>query len=201
MAIAEGLRRSGAVTFDLSRKIIHVGIGTWIVPTALLFDSPYWAAALPAVFVVLNAVSYRFKLVRAMDEEAGDNLGTILFPLSFALLIVLFWNQEGGRAALTAGILVLAWGDAAAALIGKRWGKHRYRVGSGYRSWEGSFAMFVFSGLAIFVAGQWLGADSYSIAAIVGGAALATILEGTSLWGLDNLFVPLGTTLLLRGLA
>ena len=48
VGVAEGLRRSGRVSFDLSRKIIHVGIGSWILPTVLIFHSRLAAAAPPA---------------------------------------------------------------------------------------------------------------------------------------------------------
>ena len=79
------------------RKIIHVGVGSWIVPTIFLFDHA-WAAALPpAVFILLNLASRRLGLVKAMEEEAGDNRGTVLFPLAFVILILLLWNQAGGR--------------------------------------------------------------------------------------------------------
>ncbi|MEZ4653162.1 MAG: phosphatidate cytidylyltransferase [Candidatus Eisenbacteria bacterium] len=200
VGLAEALRRSGRISFDLSRKIIHVGVGTWIVPTVLLFERA-WAAALPpAIFVLLNLASRRLGLVRAMEEEAGDNRGTVLFPLSFVILILLFWNLEGGRAALAAGILVLAWGDAAAALVGRRWGRHRYRVGTGWRSIEGSIAMFVLSVVAIIAVGFWVGASPYPFPIILLAAAVATLLEAGSRWGMDNLLVPLGTTVLLWGL-
>lgn len=197
---AEFLRRSGRIGFDLSRKWVHVGVGTWILPTTLLFQSPFWAAFLPGIFVLVNAVSHRLKLVKAMDEESGDNLGTTLFPLAFVLAIALFWNRDGGKAALVAGILVLAWGDAAAALVGKRFGRHRYAVGTNWRSLEGSAAMLAFSALAIAVAGQFVGSEPYGLLPILGGAVLATGLEAGSRWGFDNLLVPLGTALFLWGL-
>src|SRR5690606_29012949 len=145
-----------------------------------------WAAALPpAVFVLLNLASRKLGLVRAMEEEAGDNRGTVLFPLAFVILILMLWNQAGGRTALAAGILVLAWGDAAAALIGRRWGRHRYRVGPGWRSVEGSAAMCIVAIIALLV---------------LAAAGAATLLEAASRWGADNLLVPLGTSFLLWGL-
>lgn len=110
VGLAEGLRRAGRISFDLSRKIIHVGIGTWILPTVLLFHSRWMAAAPPAVFVLLNLLSLRGKWTRAMDAEAGANLGTVLFPLSFVILLCTLWNAAAGKAAIAAGLLSLAWG-------------------------------------------------------------------------------------------
>lgn len=199
VGIAETLRRRGRIPFHVSRKIIHIGIGTWIIPTVLLYASPWWAAFPPALFVVLNLLSHRAKFVKAMDEQAGDNLGTILFPLAFVLLIALLWDLEHGKRAIAAGILVLAWGDASAAIVGQRWGRHRYPVGRGWRSLEGSAAMFGFSLLALVVAGVVPG-PSLGVLAVLAGAAVATATEAGSRWGLDNLAVPLGTAFVVWGL-
>jgi len=200
VGLAETLRRAGRVSFDISRKIIHVGIGTWILPTVLLFRSPWLAATPPAIFIVLNLASLARGWSRAMDEGAGENIGTVFFPLSFTLLIASLWNAEGGKAALTAGLLTMAWGDAAAALIGIRFGRHRYRVGRSWRSLEGSAAMFVFSVAAVAAAGALVNGGSYGPAPILAGAALATVLEAASRRGIDNLLVPVGTAFLLWGM-
>lgn len=198
VAAVEALRRSERLSFDLSRKCVHVAIGTWILPTTLLFHSRWWAAFPPAVFVLLNLLSLRGRWTRAMDAEAGGNLGTVLFPLSFVLLLATLWDEPGGRAAICGGLLALAWGDAAAALIGIRWGAHRYRAGPGWRSLEGSAAMFVFSAIAVFVAGAVHGIP-YPWWWVFATALAATLLEASGRRGTDNLVVPLGTSLLLWG--
>ena len=131
-----------------------------------------------------------------MDAEAGSNVGTVLFPLSFVVLLLSLWSENGGKSAIVAGILTMAWGDAAAALIGIRIGRHRYRVGSGWRSLEGSAAMLFFSALAIFTAGMLVGPSPYAPLAIAGAALAATLLEAVSRWGVDNFLVPVGTALL-----
>ncbi len=201
VGVSEGLRRGGLISFDLSRKIIHIGIGTWIVPTVLLFRSQWWAIIPPAIFVVLNLLSLRGKWSRAMDAEAGSNIGTVLFPLSFVILLLGLWNAPGGKAATAAGLLALAWGDAAAALVGKRWGRRRYRVGEGWRSLEGSAAMFAFSLVAVAAAGLVVARRGYPAPVLIAAAAAATLLEAGSRRGLDNLLVPVGTAGLVWALA
>ena len=204
VGVAEGLRRGDRISFGLSRKIIHVGIGTWILPTVLLFHSRWLAAAPPALFTLLNFLSYRYRWTKSMDAEAGSNAGTVWFPLSFAVLILGLWGVEGGKAAACAGLLALAWGDAAAAVVGQRWGRHRYRTGGGWRSLEGSAAMLVFSSLAIAAAGvaasSTTGAHPYGLARVVVVAVVATLLEAAGRRGSDNFLVPVGTALLLWGL-
>jgi phytol kinase len=204
VAVAEGLRRRGRISFGLSRKIIHIGIGSWILPTVLLFHSRWLAAAPPALFILVNALSLRFRWTKSMDAEAGSNAGTVWFPLSFTVLILGLWGVEGGKAAACAGLLALAWGDAAAAVIGQRWGRHRYRAGDGWRSLEGSAAMLVFSSLGIAVSGaamaSTIGSHPYGVGRVAVGAVAATILEAAGRRGTDNFLVPVGTALLLWGL-
>jgi len=139
-----------------------------------------------------------------MDAEAGSNAGTVWFPLSFTVLILGLWGMPGGKAALCAGLLALAWGDAAAALVGRRWGRHRYHVGDAWRSLEGSTAMLLFSALGIAVAGaattSVTGMPPYDPGRVAAGAVAATLLEAGGRRGFDNFLVPVGTALLLWGL-
>ena len=199
VGIAELIRSRAGYSVDFTRKVVHVGVGVWVVPTLLLFDSWTWAIIPPATFVILNTLSYRFKLVGSM-EEGGSNLGTILFPLAFILMLAVFWPR-GRPDVIAGGILVLALGDAAAAIVGRKFGRIRYRVGSGHRSVEGSLAMFGFSLLALGLATRVLFPVDIAPLALVGVAALATGLEAASQFGTDNLLVPMGTGIALYVLA
>jgi phytol kinase len=191
VGLAELIRRRAGFSVDFTRKVVHVGVGVWIVPTLLLFDDWRWAIVPPATFVALNLLSYRKSLVGAMEEADKSNLGTILFPIAFIVLIAWLWPM-GRFDAIAGGILVLALGDAAAALVGRRFGRTRYRVGSSTRTAEGTAAMIVFS-VAALVAATSLFESDVSTPALLGVAALAGGLEGVSVRGLDNLVVPVGT--------
>jgi phytol kinase len=188
IGIGEGTRRLGNYPPDLTRKIIHIGVGAWALPTALLFDSPWWAALCPGVFVILNAISYRFRLMDVIEEEGTGSAGTIYFPLSFAALILILWPLDG-KAASVAGLYAMAFGDASASIIGRRFGRHRYRLAGVQKSWEGTGAMFLFSTVFILL-GTWplLGAPAL-VASLAAGIA-ATVAEAPAGRGLDNLTVP-----------
>lgn len=190
LGVAELARRAG-VQRDTSRKIVHVGIGTWIVPTYLLFETKWWAVAPALGFVLLNAASYRFGLIKSV-ESGERNIGTILYPASVALLLALTF--ETNRAVGAAGVLAMTYGDAAASLVGRRYGRHRYHVSGHPRSYEGSAAMLVVSWVAMLAAFEVLGpSPDAGILLATGIAALVvTLLEAGSLWGVDNALVPLG---------
>lgn len=195
LGLGETIRRRAGLPVDFTRKVVHVGVGLWIVPTLMLFQDWRWAIVPPATFVLLNLVSYRTSLVGAMEEADKRNLGTILFPMAFIVLIAWFWPKARPDV-VAGGILVLALGDAAAALVGRRLGRHRYRVGGSTRSLEGTGAMVVMSAVALFAATS-LFPSAVSVPALLGVACLAGVLEAVSVWGIDNLVVPVGTAIAL----
>jgi len=155
----------------------------------------------PACFILVNAASYRWNLIRSVEGEAR-NIGTILYPMSVALALGLsFGTRYEGVGA--ASILVLAWGDAAASLVGRRHGRRFYRVLGHSRSFEGSSAMFVASAAAVVAAFAILGAPSgLSLwPAFLLAALASTAVEAVCPWGLDNLLVPAACAAALLALA
>lgn len=226
IAVGTLARAGGRRSADVTRKVIHVGVGTWIIPTAVLFTNPLLAIVPPLSFIVINVASWRFKLVAAM-EEGERNPGTIYFPLAFVLLTLLFWpgawgrltgQQAGlptddlwGRLPVAAGIMTMAWGDAAASILGRRAGGPRYRVaGGGTKSLAGSAACALFAFLGIVTAavvlalGERIGLEAALRAAVpaaVVAALAATVAEAVTPFGLDNLTVPLLAAGLMRWLA
>ena len=189
IGVAEYFRSRG-VARESTRKIIHVGIGMWIVPTFLLFEHQLWAVLPAATFVLVNASSWQFGWIRSMEGERR-NIGVILYPLSTALALGLFWTAPWPVVG-SAAILVMCWGDAAAAIVGRRWGKTHYVVLDHQRSLEGSAAMFCASTVAVLVSFYAFGApvDSGVVVAALITALAATLVEAVCPWGLDNLLVP-----------
>ncbi|HEY9781072.1 MAG TPA: diacylglycerol/polyprenol kinase family protein [Leptolyngbyaceae cyanobacterium] len=204
LVVGEALRRLFGQKPEVTRKIIHIGAGMWVFGVLVLFD--HWESGIVpfATFIFLNYLFYRYRIVGAMDTE-DSSPGTVYFAVSVTLLFGLLWRPDGpvDRAPIAvAGVMAMTWGDALAALIGKRIGRHRYRVGQSERSIEGSAAMFFASAVAIFLVllllpgsslcpySEPIGAEWALLAAIV-SAASATLAEAVSPHGTDNLFVPL----------
>jgi phytol kinase len=199
LVIAELGRRRGMARVD-TRRIVHVAVGSWIIPTFLLYETALWAALPAFFFVVVNALSRRYQLIRSVEIEE-PSLGTVLFPLSVGLLTLWGWRDPWRPVAVSA-VLVMAWGDAAASWVGRRWGRHLYRIAGHPRSLEGSTAMVGVSWLGILLAFAVLGAPlspSLALVALV-VALLAALLESISLWGVDNLLVPLGVAAIMSAL-
>lgn len=175
------------------RKVVHIGTGNVII-LAWLLQVPAWMGILASViFSILTLLSYQFPILPLLDSVGRNSLGTFFYSLSIGILIALFWTA-GLPQFVVLGVLVMSWGDGMAALIGQRWGEHRYQVFGMKKSWEGSLTMAVASGLvSLLVLGSSYG-FSLAVLAIAGTIALvATALESFSKLGIDNLTVPLGS--------
>lgn len=191
MGAGELLRRRLGRGDEFTRKVVHVGVGLWIIPTLFLFTRWYWAALLPAAAAVGNFLSLKFNLVKAIERGDKNDYGTVLFAVSFVICIGAFFRGPY-REAAAVGITVMALGDAAAAIVGKLAGRHPYTFLGARKSIEGSAAMLVVSFAAAFgalVIFRVPPAGALGIAAVV--APMGTVLEAAGKHGSDNLTVPL----------
>jgi dolichol kinase len=212
LIIAEVIRRWRGYPQDFTRKFVHIGAGMWVFGVLALFEN-WTIGIIPfATFIVLNFIFYRFRLLESVDAP-DSTPGTVYFALSITLLFLIFWrtNSPDDRGYIAAaGTMAMTWGDALAAIVGKRWGRHHYQIGRGRRSFEGSAAMFAASFVAMLLTllltpGSALSPQSVPIgfnAALIASlvaALAATIAEGVSPHGTDNLSVPLLSSFVVAG--
>ncbi|MEI7771568.1 MAG: phosphatidate cytidylyltransferase [Chloroflexales bacterium] len=202
--IAEVIRRQRGYSQEFTRKIVHVGAGMWVIGVLGLFEHWYIGIIPFASFIFVNYIVWRYKLLGAIDAE-DSTPGTVYFALSITILFVCFW-RTGSPSDLgyiaAAGTMAMTWGDALAAIIGKVWGRHKYTVGTSTRSLEGSLAMFIASGTAMFLVLQLAPGSALaplasplglgvSLTAALVAALIATGAEAVSPHGMDNISVPL----------
>ena len=177
---------------ELTRKVVHIGSGN-VILLAWWFDisgSIIVAAAMIAGAIAI--ISYMIPILPSIESVGRKSFGTLFYALSMGILAAYFWQDAPQYAVI--GILVMAWGDGMAAIIGQRWGSHTYRVKNITKSWEGSLAMataaFTVSQLVLLtVEGNiW---QTWTVSLTV--AVIATALEAFSTLGIDNLTVPLSS--------
>jgi phytol kinase len=192
----EGLRKWRGYSVDFTRKFIHIAVGMWAYGTVLLFEQRVFAIIPPLAFVAINAFSYWRGTFKAMETEEKGNLGTVYFPLSFAALIWVFWGRPH---LIVAGLMPMTWGDALAAVVGRRIGRRRYTFLGSTRSVEGSMTMFLASWVATSIALLLLGTGDPLAALLVSAVTAfgAAAVEAASPWGIDNLTVPAVSALIL----
>ncbi len=187
-----------------SRKFLHSMIGNYIfiIPfftyNSLPLNFPFFVAA-PFVLVTFLATPYSpFKGIseklRGLTDitEEGHQTGLVFYAISYTTLALLFSSRPY---LIAAGILPMAYGDAAAAIIGEKYGKKQYRIFA-KKSLEGSLTMFLVTFVSFVLSLFFFAFLDPSFSALhhlvpaFGLALVATVAEAISPLGVDNLTVP-----------
>ncbi|MEB3316894.1 MAG: dolichol kinase [Cyanobacteriota bacterium] len=174
---------------EWSRKLVHIGSG----PVVLL---AWWfgidrAIALPVAGLVtlVAALNHRLRLLPGIEDIDRHSYGTIAYGASITLLFGLLWPERSQ--AMTAGVLVMAFGDGLAGLVGPLVRSPRWQVFGQTRSLAGTAAMGVSSALVLLAIAALQPATAPPTWALLTIAAVATALEQWATAGVDNLTVPL----------
>ena len=183
------------MTREIARKVFHLLtlIYLWAYwtfgTTKTLWLLGGWIALEASLeFLRLRNAALNERLIAlfgAINRESERNKmsGIVWTSLGCWWTIFLF----GARSeVVTAAVLYLALGDAAAALAGKAVGRHKLPFGDGAKSWEGSIACFA----VCAAVGAVLGFDAVRL---IAGALTATIVECVELPLNDNLWLPIGS--------
>lgn len=196
LLLAWGTSRFANANSEMIRKIVHIGTGN-VILLAWWLDIPASVGITAAILAsAVTLLSYRLPILPGINSVGRKSLGTFFYSVSIGILIACFWYlQQPQYAAL--GIMVMTWGDGLAALIGQRFGQHKYKVLGAAKSWEGSLTMGLVSLiiiLLILISTQGNFWQTWLISLVV--AVIATGLESFSFLGIDNLTVPLGSAAL-----
>jgi len=188
-----------ALVREIPRKLFHLLAGSYIIL--------YWWLPREACLIVLILLGVMFglaewvrltqpsvnaaflKLFGAFQRpEESQHPTAIVWGIAGSALVILLFQD---RAIVISALGFLVFGDAAAALCGKAWGKHRWPW-TNSKSIEGSL------GYAI-VCSLWAGLFLPWPLAIT-GACMNAVLETVPLPGNDNFWIPLLAAVSLTGL-
>ena len=232
------LRLSTIAEVDTRRKVFHGMMVAMFLP-AIFVDPAFAALALAlvlAIFLLLDLfrASQLPPLSRPLTHflapyvDGRDHRGPVIVSHIFLLIgcAVPLWlaladteRSGAGRfegwdvttrdLSMVSGVICVGMGDAAASLIGRRYGRHRW-LWSGGKSLEGSlaFALAVILGLGLarlwLLVGGWVGDSGDEWIVTFGKAAIAatgaSFTEAVLTGGNDNVVVPIILWLLVRGL-
>jgi phytol kinase len=192
---AELLNRLSPSPAEVTRKLVHIGAGQ-VVLIAWWLAIPGWVGAIAGLLAAVIAImSYRLPILPSLESVGRHSYGTLFYAISMGGLVGVFFSL-GQPVYAVIGILVMAWGDGLAALVGQRWGKHPYRLFGSNKSWEGSGAMaLVGFAITTTLLAIHCGASMPIVLIGVIVALVSTGLETFSHWGIDNLTVPVGSSL------
>ena len=190
---------------EISRKLLHMCtflfvIFIYFVPKMTAF------AVLFALFLIvfignflvlnisaLNSIKLKYFSFLLRDSEKSGYISSNWFLLGCALSVLLFSQH-----AAMLGISILIFADAFAALIGMKFGRHKFKNG---KSLEGSAAFFIVS--CLFTAGFYFALHSgivFTAAALL-SIPIVTAIEiySKQIKIDDNLTIPLSFGICMTG--
>ncbi|MBP7828354.1 MAG: hypothetical protein KA248_00405 [Kiritimatiellae bacterium] len=195
LGAAEWMRRRGAGG-EATRKVVHVAGGLLSLALPGLVRSPATVLVMTAALSLLFLWAKRHAALRSLHGVARRTSGTEYFPLAVFLVYVVTYGQYWLYAC---SMLVLAVADACAALIGSKYGRHRYEVEDEAKSLEGSAVFLLIAFLALWLPMELMTGLPPVVCALSAllVAVLVTGFEAVSMGGADNLFIPLGVAVIL----
>jgi len=193
---------------ELFRKILHfILLGSFLV---FIFSYPTWQSAAVAAIIFellvwpILAFFERFKGYSNLTTErkSGELKASLMLVFTmFAVVAAVCWGCFGDKYLALASLYAWGIGDAFAALIGKKFGKHKIKAPKldGKKSYEGTISMFLFSFATVTVillCRGGLGIFSCIIIALIVGAVSA-FAELYSKNGNDTVLCPLSAMVVL----
>ncbi len=192
--VAQLLVRSGTLDPPVTRKIVHISLAHWWLIAMTLNRTIAGALVGPIFFVVFNFVSKKLGLLKALEPEGETGYGTVYFPVSLVVLVLLTYGGPLPLFVGAAASLVMGYGDGLATLAGKALPGPSVRLFGGHKSLAGSATMFGAAAVVLFLVSTTSGFPiETAIAAAAAVSAVATIAELFAPFGLDNITVPIST--------
>ena len=195
------LRRFARIPSEVSRKLLHIILLCSLFLCVYVFQT-WWIASLAAlifiavVFPLLSLaekLSFYSKLLT--ERKSGEvKHSLVLVFIMFAVLNSICWGWLGEKWLVLACISAWGFGDAAAALIGKKYGSH-YLEGKlieGRKSVEGTVAMFTVSLISVFIVLLINANVAWYVSIIIAAltAAASSIVELFTRNGMDTITCP-----------
>ena len=181
-----------------SRKFLHVMTGNiaFILPLFETREIMAFVAAGPFIlFTFLMSPYSPIKSMRGKTSEAGHGLGLVYYAITWTVLAYVFFDH---REIIAMAILAMSYGDGLASLIGIKYGERKYTVFKDTKSYVGSIAMFICTFVLLIIALLFYSVPltGRTVAYLLCISGVATVVEGITPLGLDNLSVPFVTAVM-----
>ena len=193
---------------EVFRKTLHFILLFSYIPFAFAFDAWWHSVLLTIVLELLIypalALAEKLPMFSSFVTERKKGEFKQSMMLAFTMLAVcntICWGLLGDQYFGLACMYAWGVGDAFAALIGKRFGKHKihWKYADKNKSIEGSVSMFLTSAIAIacvLVVHNHLTLPAY-ITIPIAGAAVSTLVEMVTKDGRDTIYCPAAAMLVM----
>ena len=177
---------------EWSRKVVHLGAGLVLPMAWATHIGRTMALAAAVLATILAAVNQRTRLLPGLESVNRHSYGTVAYGLS--ILLLLWWGWPQQAAVVVAAGLMMAFGDGLAGILGPACPSPGWSVLGQRKSLLGTACV----ALVATVVGWMLLGEQLSLNQLLVLGVVAAGLEQISVFGVDNLLLPLGAALLLN---
>ena len=193
---------------ELFRKILHFILLGAYIPLVFAFET-WWMAAIFAISLIIilfPALSVAGKIPMFSffmnERKKGEFKSSMVLAVGMmAFSVCICWGLFGEKYLVLATVYAWGVGDGFAALIGKRFGKHKikWKPADGKKSIEGSLTMFLCSLISVFTVLLFRGGIGIAMcfATAILAAVMCTIAELCAKNGLDTVICPVSAMLVI----
>ena len=179
---------------ELSRKVVHIGVCNWWIIVILFFNNMFLTCIVPGLFCIINFISYKKDIFKSMERDDKKSLGTVYYAISCLVLTLLSFLWFKNRLYAGIGLFTMGYGDGLAALVGSKFKSKKFVIFGNEKTVLGSITMFIASFIAISILSMCF--NQFSIICVLFISVIATLIEAISPYGLDNITVPILTSIL-----
>lgn len=178
---------------EMARKFPHIAIANiWFIMNHF-FSNVHISLIVPFCMIFVMAYSEKYNIFSGLKREEGSiSYGTVCYFVSMLILAIIGDLRYGSLIPMGGFFLLLGYGDAFAALCGKKASIGQYSILNYKKSISGNIAMLITSYIIFFVYARIYDLD-YSFVQIAFIAFIATIVETLSIKGTDNFTIPIIT--------
>lgn len=202
------LRIMTRVPDELFRKILHCILLGSLAVWVSTFPNWWMTAVSAIVFAIIvypilwGAERLKGYSKMVTERKSGELKSSLLIVFfMFALIVSVCWGWLDDKLLALASIYAWGFGDAFAALVGKRFGKHKIGGGviRGRKSVEGTAAMFTVSLVSVFTILMFRGGLSWYACAVIAivTAAVSAAVELYTMNGIDTITCPVAAMVVL----
>lgn len=103
---------------ETSRKIIHIFLFMVWIFIDIFMKNTIHQVIVPIIFLILNSMSYKFKIYKSIERENKNHFGTVYFAIAITIIMLISYIYPKFYYSSGVATFALTFGDGFAALIG-----------------------------------------------------------------------------------
>jgi phytol kinase len=187
IVLAEYFKKKYTIPASLTRRFVH-SITALVAAVGPYYVSKTYIVLISVLFALGLIVAKKNKFLSSINDVERTTYGDVYLPLGVALSALIFLPTN--IIMFVFGVLVMALADPLAGLVGEHYGKNFIKIFNNKKSLEGSTAFFVATMVISIILFHVIGIKIIIVASVL------TFIELISVFGLDNLILPIMGSLL-----